>query len=132
MTIRMFLMGIFVATVICFFVWLAIIIFINPFESGSIILLLFYFSLFLWLVGSIALIVFFIRYFLQPRAIPYAILTMAIRQAIIFAFVAVIILALKGLKALSWANGFFLLIAAIFTEGYFLSNNNEQHSHRNR
>jgi len=132
MTIRTFLLGIAAGSIACILVWLAIIIFTSPYESGWVILALFYFSLFLWLAGIFILGGFFARYFLRPDAMPYALLAIAIRQAIILAIVAVALLALKGVKALTWVNGIFLVVAAIFIESYFLSNNNEQRSHRNR
>lgn len=132
MTIRTFLTGIAVAAAACLLVWVAIVIFTSPYESGWVILTLFYFSLFLWLAGIVILAGFFARYILRPKAMPYALLAVAVRQAIIIALVTVIMLLLKGTKALSWVNGIFLLAAAIFIEGYFLSNNNEQRSRRNR
>lgn len=132
MTIRTFLTGIAAATAVCLLVWLAIIVFTSPDESGWIILALFYFSLFLWLAGIFILGGFFARYFLRPKAMPYALLAVAVRQAIILALTMDIMLAMKGVKALGWVNGIFLLAAAIFIEGYFLSNNNEQRLHRNR
>ncbi len=132
MTIRTFLTGIAAGTVACLSVWLVIIFFTSPYESGWIILALFYFSLFLWLSGIFILGGFFVRYFLRPKAMPYAILSIAVRQAIIGAIVVNIFLIMKGLKVLGWINGLFLFAAAIFIESYFLSNNNEQRSHRNR
>ncbi len=132
MTIRTFLLGITAGAFACLSVWLAIIIFTSPYESGWIILALFYFSLFLWFAGISILIGFFARYFLHFNAMPYALLAVAVRQAIIISLAANALLILKGIKALTWVNGFFLFAAAIFIEGYFLSNNNEQRIHRNR
>ncbi len=132
MTIRTFLSGIAAATAACLLVWLVIVIFASPYESGWIILALFYFSLFLWLAGIFILGGFFARYFLRPKAMPYALLATAIRQAIILALVIDVALLMKGIKSLNWINGILLFAAGIFIESYFLSNNNEQRSHRNR
>lgn len=131
MTIRTFLAGIAAVTLICFASWLSVIIFTDPQEVGWIILTLFYFSLFLWVCGVFILSGFYLRSFLNPHKMPYIIMAIAVRQAILFSLALVVLLVLKGLKILNLINGTLLLISVISVEGYFLSNYDE-HIRRNR
>jgi hypothetical protein len=126
MTIRTFLSVIAFATLICFFVWLAVGVSVNPYLAGWKEIALFYFSLFLWISGIFILIGFYARYLLKPGALPYGLLATSARQALILAIAVSIFLALKSAHVFNWINGLFLAIAAVFAEGYFLSLNHER------
>lgn len=130
MTIRSFLVGIAISTLICFIAWFAVIALSNPGDAGIGGLFLFYFSLFLWLSGFLVLAGFYSRTFFSPKKIPFNVLSNSLRQAIIFALAVVILLVLKSMEMLNAINVILLVIFVIFTEGYFLSSNHE-HLRRN-
>jgi len=131
MTIKTFLVGIAIVTGLCFLAWLAVIMYIDPELAGWVGLILFYFSLFLWLCGFLILFGFYLRHLFSPKMIPYTVLSVSVRQAIILSLAANIFLILKGIKMLNNINGLFLLISVIFIESYFLSLEHE-HLRRNR
>lgn len=131
MTIRSFLIGIAISTLICFLAWFAMIALSDPLSAGPGGLALFYFSLFLWLSGLLILAGFYLRFFLASPKMPFTMLSNAVRQAIIFALAADIFLIMKSAKILNLINAAFLIIAVIFIEAYYL-NSSHEHYRRNR
>lgn len=121
MTIRTFLAALALATLICVAAWIAIAVSIDPYSASWTSLALFYFSLFLWVCGVLILLGFYIRYLLKPSALPYSLIAVSVRQAIILAIGLDAVLVLKGAHIFNWVNGIFLLFAMIFVESYFLS-----------
>lgn len=131
MTIRSFLVGIAISTLICFTAWLAVIALSDPVSAGLGGLVLFYFSLFLWLSGLFILAGFYFRIYFTSAKTPFVILFNSIRQALIFALAVDILLVLKSMRILNIINAAFLIIAIIFTEAYYL-NSHHEHYRRNR
>ncbi|MBU4579464.1 hypothetical protein KKB43_00415 [Patescibacteria group bacterium] len=131
MTIRSFLVGIAISTLICFIAWFAVIALSDPAGAGIGGLFLFYFSLFLWLSGFFVLIGFYSRTIFAPQKTPFNVLSNSTRQAIIFALAIDILLILKSMQMLNSINAILLIIFVIFTESYYLSSNHE-HIRRNR
>lgn len=126
MTIRSFLVGIAISTLICFIAWFAAIALSDPAGAGIGGLFLFYFSLFLWLSGFLVLIGFYSRTIFAPKKMPFTILSNSVRQAIIFALAVDILLILKSMRMLNLINIILLAIFVIFTESYYLSSNHER------
>lgn len=131
MTIRSFLVGIAISTLICFIAWFAVIALSDPAGAGIGGLFLFYFSLFLWLSGFLVLIGFYSRTVFAPKKMPFGVLSSSVRQAIIFALAIDILLILKSAQMLNSINAILLVIFIIFTEVYFL-NSAHEHFRRNR
>ncbi len=131
MTIRSFLVGIAISTLICFIAWFAVIALSDPAGAGIGGLFLFYFSLFLWLSGFLVLIGFYSRTIFAPKKMPFTVLSNSVRQAIIFALAVDILLILKSMRMLNSINIILLAIFVIFTESYYLSSSHE-HFRRNR
>lgn len=130
MTIRSFLVGIAISTLICFMAWFAVVSLSDPSGAGIGGLFLFYFSLFLWLSGFFVLAGFYSRTIFSPNKIPFSVLSNSVRQAIIFALAINIILILKSAQMLNSINAILLAISVIFTESYYLSSSHE-HYRRN-
>jgi hypothetical protein len=131
MTIRSFLVGIAISTLICFIAWFAVISLSDPTSSGLGGLFIFYFSLFLWLSGFLVLIGFYARTFLAPKKMPFSVLSNSVRQAIIVALAIHITLILKSMQMLNLINIILLAIFVIFAESYYL-NSTHEHIGRNR
>lgn len=131
MTIRSFLVGIAISTLICFIAWFAVIALSDPSDAGIGGLFLFYFSLFLWLSGFLVLIGFYSRTIFSPQKMPFNVLSNSVRQAIIFALAIDILLILKSIQMLNSVNAILLIIFVVFFEAYYLSSNHE-YNRRNR
>jgi len=131
MTIRSFLAGIAILTLICFISWFAVIALIEPDSAGIGGLLLFYLSLFLWLAGFMVLAGYYSRIIFSSPKIPFNILSNSVRQAIIFALAVDILLVLKSMQMLNSVNMILLAIFIIFTESYYL-NSTHEHFRRDR
>ena len=120
MTLKTYLNLMSILTGICWLGWLAVIFLISPAEAGFIGFILFYFSLFLALLGSFAIAGFLIRVRLSQRPV-FAQTQLAFRQAIWMSLFVVAVLALKGLNILRWWNMLFLLLFLVILESFFLS-----------
>jgi len=131
MTIRSFLVGIAISTLICFIAWFAVIALSNPADAGLGGLFLFYFSLFLWLSGLFISIGFYSRTIFAPKKMPFSVLSNSVRQAIILALAIDILLILRSIKMLNLINALLLIIFVIFIEIYYL-NSSHEHLRRNR
>lgn len=131
MTIRSFLVGIAISTLICFIAWFAVIALSDPAGAGIGGLFLFYLSLFLWLVGFLVLIGFYSRTIFSPKKMPFSVLSNSVRQAIIIALSIDIALILKSMQMMNLINIILLIIFAVFTESYYLSSSHE-HTRRDR
>lgn len=119
MTIRSFLVGIAISTLICFLAWFAVIALSDPQGAGTGGLFLFYLSLFLWLSGFFVLLGFYSRTIFSPKTMPFTVLSNSVRQAIIFALAIDVLLVLKSMKMLSSINIILLIIFVVFTESYY-------------
>ncbi len=128
MTFRsyLFLMGL--ATAICWGAVVAVLYAVDPFSSDISSIPLFYGSLFLALTGTFALLGIVVRKFLfheEPRFVQVAV---AFRQAIFFALLMSLILALSHAELLRW--WLIPLLIAFFTviEYLLLSMGRDRHA----
>lgn len=101
--------------------WALVVFNLDPKESGTIGLMLFYASLLLALAGTLALVGFGIRA-VAFRATPlFRHLGVAHRQAFLLATMAVGALMLQALRWLAWWNGLLLVVIASGIEYLFVS-----------
>ncbi|MDO9579730.1 MAG: hypothetical protein Q7J06_04055 [Bacteroidales bacterium] len=122
MTLKKYLNLMTILTVICWGAWFLVLILINPEQSDLIGFVLFYFSLFLALLGTISVVGFLIRVWLKKKPI-FKQVEIAFRQAIWFGLLISAIFILKGLDLLRWWNALFLVLFLIFLELFFLLSN---------
>lgn len=102
-----------IATVLCWGGWLWVLFFVNPYEAGSVELLLFYSSLFLGLVGTLSIVGFIVRFLIIKHEFAYKQVKRAFRQGIMLALLVVISLYLQSQDLLVWWN----LILLVFLMG---------------
>ena len=109
-----------ILTLIAWLIWLGVLFFINPDHNGVLGLSLFYFSLFLAILGTASLLIFFIRARLGKKPV-FKQVSIAFRQALLFSVFVVAVLVLKSLGLLYWWNTLFLVVFIVFVEYFFLT-----------
>jgi len=108
------------STIFCWLFWVFVIFFINPEETGLIGFVLFYFSLFMAIVGTGAMIGFLIRTRFNKGPV-FKQVEVSFRQGIWLSLLIVGLFLLQNLDILRWWNGLFLLLFLMFLEFFFLS-----------
>ncbi len=120
MTLKKYLNLMAVLTLISWIAWVCVLLFIHPEYNGLLGLILFYFSLFLSILGTGSLLGLFIRIRLGKKPI-FKQVGVAFRQALIFSVLVVAILVLESIDLLFWWNTLFLVVFLVFVEYFFLT-----------
>ena len=120
MTLKKYLNLMSVLTVCCWLAWILVIFIINPKQTGLIGFVLFYFSLFLAIVGTGSIVGFIIRMKLKNKPV-FKQVEISFRQAIWIALLVILIFIFQGLNILRWWNTLFLVLFLIFLELFFLT-----------
>lgn len=113
MTYKNYLSGISIAGVISWSAWFLVVLKLNPFESTSIALILFFLSLFFALICTFTIIGFIVRIYANQNEIVYQHISTSLRQAVLLSLCACSCLFLLVFGLLSWWSG--LLLVAIVT-----------------
>lgn len=125
MSLMRYLILMIIGTLLCWLAWVLIIIQINPLETGVLGFTFFYLSLFLSLVGTLAIGGFLLRILIYQQKEPYfRQVKKSFRHSLFFALLLIIALILQSQGSLNWWNVLILLSALIFFELYFLTNRN--------
>jgi len=98
--------------------FLTVLLKFNPYES-SLAIAFFFFSLFISLACTFALLGYFFRLWLYRNEIFYVHINIALRQGILLSLVAIGCFVLLMLDVLSWWSGILLISASILLEFYF-------------
>ncbi len=120
MTLKKYLNLMSVLTVCCWLAWILVIFIINPKQTGLIGFVLFYFSLFLAIVGTGSIVGFIIRMKLKNKPV-FKQVEISFRQAIWIALLVILIFIFQGLNILRWWNTLFLVLFLVFLELFFLT-----------
>ncbi|MCH7759213.1 hypothetical protein IID20_02565 [Patescibacteria group bacterium] len=120
MTLKKYLNLMSVLTVCCWLAWILVIFIINPKQTGLIGFVLFYFSLFLAIVGTGSIVGFIIRMKLKNKPV-FKQVEISFRQAIWIALLVILIFIFQGLNLLRWWNTLFLVLFLVFLELFFLT-----------
>lgn len=121
MTLKSYLWGMRISTVLSVAAWIAVIYNVNPEETGIIGQALFYLSLFLALAGVFILFLTWARRKILGSDWAFAHLGMSFRQGILFSALANALLIFQSLKILTWWDGLLLVAGIFIIELYFLS-----------
>ena len=119
MTLKTYLTMMLLATAICWSAWAVVINSINPETTNIIGFLLFYISLFLAIIGSIAILGFLVRFVLLRQELVFRQVAIAFRQSFSFAILIIVLLILQSFSMLTWWN-ILLLIAGLTMLEFFL------------
>jgi len=121
MTLKTYLTIMLLATAICWTAWAIVINSIDPETTNIIGFLLFYASLFLSLVGTSAIIGFFIRFVALRRELIFRQVAVSFRQSFLFSVIIIVSLILQSFQMLTWYNALFLIAALTVFEFFLIS-----------
>ncbi len=126
MTLRRYLLGMFVSTLFCWLSFALVVLFIDPFASGIIGPVVFYVSLFFGVVGLLTIIGFYLRVWLNKNEVIYSHISTSFRQAILLSAVFIGVLVLQSFHYLTWWSALLLILTVSILELFFLSRANVQ------
>jgi hypothetical protein len=118
MTLKRYLLLMFLATLLCWLALASVMFYINPSEAGIIGFVLFYVSLFLSLVGTFSLVGFILRVWLTTVPI-FKQVIISFRQGVLFAVFVSLSLAMQSQGYLTWWLVIILLVLLAFVEYIF-------------
>ena len=121
MSLLRFLALLAVGTILSWAAWVLTLMMLDPYSSGFIALALFYSSLFLAVVGTLTIIGFFIRYWLEKEKIPFQQIRTSLRQATLVSATLIMSLALQAKRLLNPWTVIVLLLLLLVTEVFFLA-----------
>ena len=116
-----YLLVILIATVFGWASWAVVINKLSPFTTPQLALSLFYTSLFIALTGTLAIIIYYIRAWLNKGEISNTHINIALRQGVLLSAMICIGIAFQRLKVLTWRDGLLLLFIVLLIEFYFMA-----------
>ena len=121
MTLKVYIIIMSIATIICWLSWGFIVFTVDPEITNWIGFLLFYLSLFLALTGTAALVGFFVRFIALKHKLVFKSVREAFRQSFMFAFLIVASLYLISVDLFTWLNLGLLILGLSVLEFFLLS-----------
>ncbi len=123
MTLRTYLVIMFVTTLLCWVAFVFVLWTVNPEVTNWLGFILFYLSLFLSIVGSSAIVGFIVRFIGLKHELAFRSVRDAFRQSFLFSFFVVATLLLLSQDLFSWLNLFFLVVGLSVLEFFLISYN---------
>jgi len=121
MSIFKYLILLLICTVLCWSAWFLVLFRIDPGVAGLLAFIFFYSSFALSLTGTFAILGVLLRWRFSKDEMAYKQVSIASRQAILFALVMVVSLILQSQRYLTWWNLLILLLVAAGVELFFIS-----------
>ena len=121
MTLRQYLFLMVVTTALCWFGWYLVISDVDPIGGGWLSLAIFYLSLSLAAVGTLAVAGLIGRAVFRPHEAVTRHVMVSFRQGILLTAVLVAALILQSFSKLGWGNAVLLIGAATLIEVFFAS-----------
>lgn len=121
MTLRAYIWGMRIVTLLSFFALAAIIVLVDPQNSAWVGLVLFYLAAFFSLGGMFNLILLFIRRKFLGEKLATESVGLSFRQGIFLAVMALGILALQSFRVLVWWDALLVVVGVFLAELFFLS-----------
>jgi len=121
MSLRSYIILMLITTVACYLAFLTIIYFFEPSVNNALVLILFYTSAFLCLIGTFSLLGLVLRVFFTSDQLIFRKVITSFRQSIWFALLIIISLYLKSKDLLIWRNIILLIFALALLELFFMS-----------
>ena len=122
MSLKKYLISISVSTLLAWLSWVTVLFYIEP-GSGWLAHVLFHGSLFLSLVGTFALIGFYLRARLYKEVALFRHVGIAFRQAVLLSIFAIGSLVLMGAELFAWWSISIFALFLIILELFFLTQN---------
>ena len=121
MTLNNYLTAMSLTTALCWGIFLFVVNIINPEETNYIGFSLFYLSLLLSLIGTIAILGFFVRFIVLRKSLAVYAVKNAFRQAFLISFFLICLLFLFSLNLITYLNLALLIIIFLILEIIFSS-----------
>ncbi|MFA5872227.1 MAG: hypothetical protein WC858_05955 [Parcubacteria group bacterium] len=121
MTIRVYLWGMRITTLIALGALGLVIYYVDPVRDGVLGQVLFYIALFFSLTGVATLFLFWLRRRFSQNETVYSNVGLSFRQGMIIAFAVAAMFILQSFKLLIWWDGGLVIAAALLVELWFLS-----------
>jgi len=101
--------------------WFLLLFNVNPFTAPTWIVIVFYLTLFLFLVGIFAIVGFYFKVWASNREIIFSHLAPTLRQSALISLLIIGLIFLEQVKALNWWVAILLVAAVIMLELFFRS-----------
>lgn len=121
MTLHTYLTFMFIATLTCWFSWGYSVLTINPEETNWVGFILFYVSLYLAVVGTMAIGGFLLRFVALKQKLAFRSVREAFRQSFLFSLLIIISLLLLSRNLFTWLNLCFLIVGISILELFLLN-----------
>jgi len=119
MFLRLYLFSLYLILFLSFGLLSLIIFNVNPYASPVWMIILFYFTFFLFWLAFFGVIGFYLKVWASNREVIFAHLVPTIRQAILLSFAFAGLLFLFQIKVLSWWVGVLFILAILMIELFF-------------
>lgn len=116
-----YIIGIFIAAILGWASFIAVIIKLSPFISGYLALSLFYASLFISLTGTLTIANYYLRTAISKEQNYYRHLNTSLRQGSLLAIMICVGLAFQRLRVLTWWDALIIFIIIMLVEYYFMN-----------
>ena len=116
-----YIIAILIATVFGWASWIVVLNKLSPFTTPELALSLFYTSLFVALAGTFALVIYYLRAWLNKGEIFNAHLNVSLRQGVLLSTMINTAIAFQRLKVLTWWDGLLLFAIVLLIEFYFMA-----------
>jgi hypothetical protein len=116
-----YILAILIATVFGWASWIVVINKLSPFTTPELALALFYTSLFVALAGTLSLVIYYLRAWLNKVEIHNVQLNTSLRQGVLLSAMINTAIAFQRLKVLTWWDGLLLLAIVLLIEFYFMA-----------
>ncbi|MBI2984752.1 MAG: hypothetical protein HYY50_03960 [Candidatus Kerfeldbacteria bacterium] len=121
MSLAKFLIILGAGTIMSWTAWWLVLTTLNPFTNGAVAPALFYLSLWLALLGTITLLGFFVRYWLDREKVLFRQVEIALREAIILSSGTILALLLQAARLLRWWTAVVLALLVLMVEFFYLA-----------
>jgi hypothetical protein len=123
MDLKKFLLSMTFATLLCWFGFFMVILFISPQEIGFLTFLLFYLILALAVIGTLTILGFLLRKLFNRKELAFEHIIVSFRQAIWLSLILIISLYLQSQQLLAWWNAILLVLGLGLIEFFYLGHN---------
>lgn len=121
MSLVRFLIALAIGSILSWAAWILVLLSLDPYSGGFMVIGLFYVSGALALLGTLTLGGFFLRYWLEKDKIPFQQIATALRQATTLTLAVMVGLLLQASRLLNGWSLAILFVLVILTEFFFIA-----------
>lgn len=121
MTLKSYLWGLRVGTILSLLAWVFVVFYIDPQKSGLAGQFIFYVTFFLLLSGIFILMLSFARRKIKKDDLAFAEVGISFREGMLLALLVIILFILQSFRILVWWDGLLVVAGIFLIELYFLT-----------